>query len=191
MTEIIKNFEKNDFTAKYFETREQATKYLYENICDQEVTFGGSVTAVELGLQDILAEKNKVFYHGKDGFMNENPKVYICSANALTKDGQIVNIDGRGNRVAATIHGSEAVYIVCGVNKIEDDLNKAIFRAKNIAAPLNARRLNKNTPCAKGELKCYNCNSSARICRTTVIMDKKNSKTEKFEIIIINEKLGY
>lgn len=191
MDNILKNFKKNGFIANYFESSAQAVDYLKKEINNSVVTFGGSMTCVELNLHDIMRENNKVFYHGDDGVLNQTPDVYIASANALTTDGRIINIDGRGNRVSATIFGPKKVYLICGTNKLEDSLEKAMFRAKQISAPLNSRRLKRKTPCVSSELRCYNCNSPERICMSTVIMDKKSGGISHFEIILINEKLGY
>lgn len=191
MQDIIKNFERNGFSIKTFDTKNQAKEYLLSEINHTTVTFGGSVTLANMGLYYDLKENNETFYHAVDGIHKTGSKVYISSANALSKDGQIVNVDGFGNRVAGTIYGADCVYIVCGMNKMCDNLQDAMFRARNVAGPLNARRLNKNTPCAKGELRCYNCNSEDRICRATVIIDKKPTSIQKYEIILINDSLGY
>lgn len=191
MEDIIKNFEKNQFTTKFFEKKEQVVEYIKSQVKDTVVSFGGSETCRELGLYEILKENNVVTHHAHGDEYNQTPNVYISSANALTKDGKIVNIDGRGNRVSATIYGPEKVYIICGVNKICDNLEQAIHRAQNIASPLNARRLNKKTPCSVGEIKCHDCNSPDRICRTTAIMTKKTGGVESFEVIIVNENIGY
>lgn len=191
MNDIISNFERNGYAISFFENSTSAIDYLKEQISDTTVTFGGSMTCVDLGLHDILREKNQVFYHAVDGFVTTDSKVYIASANALTKTGEIVNIDGRGNRVASTIFGADKVYLVCGTNKLCDDIPSALHRASNVAAPLNSRRLNRKTPCAQGELKCHNCNSPERICRSTVLMTKKTGDIAHFEIILIDESLGY
>ena len=192
MKEIIKNFENNGFKVSYFEDENQARNYLSTEIQDTTVAFGGSMTCLDIDLHNLLREKNQVLYHSADGTFPKSYNVYISSANALSKTGEIVNIDGTGNRVSGTIFGPEKVYIICGVNKIADTLDEAIFRAQNIAAPLNAKRLNRKTPCASSDkLKCFNCNSAERICRTTVIMNKKSGGISHFEIILINKKLGF
>lgn len=191
MENIISNFKRNGFAVSFFENSNQAVEYLKQNIIDTTVTFGGSMTCSDLELHSMLAQKNKVYYHAVDGFVTTDSQVYIASANALTKTGEIINIDGRGNRVANTIHGANKVYLICGTNKLCDDIPSAMHRASNIAAPLNSRRLNRKTPCTKGEIKCHDCNSPERICRSTVIMTKKTGAVEHFEIILIDEKLGY
>lgn len=196
---IKKAFENNGFEANVFDTKEQAKDYLNKEIDGKTIGFGGSVTLAEMGLFEALSSHNTIFSHwnipnGKTANdvidMAINSDIYITSANAVTKNGEIINIDGRGNRVASTLYGHKKVYIVIGKNKIENDLEKAIFRARNISAPKNAQRLKVNTPCAiKGD-KCYNCNSKDRICNGLVVHYKRVYGCE-MEIIIINESLGY
>ncbi len=196
---IKNNLEKNLFDVSIFDTKEAATKYLNEKIDAQTVGFGGSVTVSELNLYETLSTHNKAFSHAHvpEG---KTPKeiidcaytadIYISSANAVTYDGEIVNIDGRGNRVAGTLYGHKKVYIIVGQNKFEPTLEKAIYRARNIAAPKNAKRLNLSTPCAKNADKCYNCQSPDRICNGLVIHYKKVYSCD-IEIIIVKENLGY
>ena len=108
----------------------------------------------------------------------------------MAETGEIINIDGTGNRVAAVSYGHKKVYIIVGKNKVEPDFEKALFRARNVAAPLNARRLARNTPCVKNELKCHDCKSPERICRTLSVFYTKPSGCE-YEVVLINEELGY
>ena len=117
---------------------------------------------------------------------------YVSSANALGAGGEIVNIDGRGNRVASTFFGPnrKAVFIVCGENKLAENLEKARWRAKNIAAPLNAKRLGRKTPCAAKGDKCYNCASPERICCATTIMTNPTFCSPCY-VIIISGSYGY
>lgn len=117
-------------------------------------------------------------------------EVYISSVNGIAETGEIVNIDGCGNRVAAISFGPEKVYLLVGKQKITKDLNAAIDYARNVAAPKNAKRLGINTPCAINADKCYNCNSPQRICRNMSILMTKPSGSE-YEVIIIDEELGY
>ena len=117
--------------------------------------------------------------------------VYLTSSNAVTLDGKLVNIDGTGNRVSATLFGTEKVYFIIGVNKIASGYDAALWRARNIASPKNAQRLNRNTPCAAEGDKCYDCKSPERICRALVVLWNKMSGMEKLEVVIINEELGY
>ena len=115
--------------------------------------------------------------------------VFLCSVNALTEDGILVNMDGTGNRVAAALFGHEKVYYVAGVNKICPDLDHAIWRLRNIAAPRNCLRKHKATPCAKWGDRCYNCASPERICNGLLIEFKKMSNME-MEVVLVGECLG-
>ena len=193
---ILKTFEARGFKALYFDSPEKAVAFLSSEIKGTEVGMGGSVTIKELSLFEKLSESNKVHWHFLDGTRDEIPAanaspVYITSANAVSKTGEIVNIDGFGNRIQATSCGAgKRVYFVVGTNKITDSLNDAIFRAKNIAAPLNAKRLNRKTPCAAKADKCYDCNSPERICRITSIMTRPPLSME-VTLVVIDGKFGY
>lgn len=193
---LKKNFEDHRFQTSYFETKEEAANYLKEKINGVTVGFGGSITSQEMGLYDILKENNTVFWHwqepGRETLIKaQNADAYILSANGVSETGEIVNIDGTGNRVAASIFGPKKVYYVVGKNKIAPDLHSAIRRAKDIAAAKNAVRLNRKTPCvANGGDKCYNCNSPERICNATVIIERPCGGME-VELLFINEELGY
>lgn len=193
---LKKNFESHRFRTSCFETKEEAAAYLKEKIHGVTVGFGGSITSQEMGLYDLLKEKNTVFWHwqepGRETLLKaQNADVYILSANGVSETGEIVNIDGTGNRVAASIFGPKKVYYVVGKNKIAPDLHSAIRRAKDIAAAKNAVRLNRKTPCAaNGGDKCYNCSSPERICNATVIIERPCGGME-VELLFVNEELGY
>ena len=196
---IEKNLKNNLFEVSVFEKKEEATKYLNEKTDNVSVGFGGSVTVEELNLYDTLSTHNKTFSHAHipEGKTQKeiidtanNADIYITSANAITYNGEIVNIDGRGNRIASTVYGHKKVYIVVGKNKFAPTLEEAIFRARNIAAPKNAKRLNLSTPCAKNADKCYNCSSPQRICNALLVHYKKTYSCD-VEIVIIKEDLGY
>ena len=117
-------------------------------------------------------------------------EIYISSVNAISESGEIVNIDRVGNRVAGISFGPEKVYFLVGINKITPDLDSAIYRARNVAAPLNAKRLKLKTPCAKKADKCYDCKSPDRICCNMSIFLHKPIGRE-YEVVLINEPLGY
>lgn len=190
------NLKKHGFTVSLFQTGKEAADYVCSQLSGRTIGMGGSQTALALELPRRLSENNRVYSHSLDGetaFAGAmTAEVYISSANAISETGEIVNIDGRGNRVAGTLFGPKKVIFIAGVNKLEPDLEKAIWRARNIAAPLNARRLNKKTPCAMGkELRCYDCSSPDRICRGFVVHTNPMSGTEETEVILINEELGY
>jgi Uncharacterized conserved protein containing a ferredoxin-like domain len=194
--ETMKNLKARGFDASFFASGKDAAAYLSSELHDSNIGFGGSVTLESLGLFETLSENNHVFWHWKQD-RNEaikkscDAEVYITSANAVAETGEIINIDGSGNRVSSTLFGKSKVYIIIGTNKIEENFDKALWRARNIASPLNARRLNKNTPCVKGELKCYDCSSPERICRGLVVLWEKMTSTDKLEVVIIDEPLGY
>lgn len=189
---LRKSFERGRFEFNYFETKKEANNYIMENVKNKKVSFGGSITLQEMGLYELLSKNNEMHWHWKDkNDITQVADVYFTSANALSENGEIVNIDGLGNRVSAAIYGCSEVYVVCGINKIEKDLESAMYRAKNIAAPKNAKRLNKNTPCAVKVDKCYNCASDDRICAATTIVNFKPMGVKRYNIIVVGEELGY
>lgn len=182
------------YKVSCFEDADSAAKYLDSQIDGVSVGMGGSMTLDELGVYDMLKTHNEVFWHQKQGReaieKAAAADVYISSVNGLSKTGEIINIDGNCNRVGSTLYGHKKVFFVVGSNKLEDDYDKALWRARNVAAPLNARRLNKKTPCATGELKCHNCKSPERICRAlSVLWTKPNG--QDYEVVLIAKKLGY
>ena len=191
---LQKNFEDRGFTVRFFETGAEAKDYLCSKLTARSIGFGGSVTLKELGLYEALSEKNVVVWHHriwgdeiKD--LASHAKIYLTSANAVAETGQIVNIDGAGNRLAMTLWGPEQVYYLVGKNKIVSDLSAALDRAKNVATPKNAYRLGAKTPCGVKGDRCYQCNSKEKLCRLTLIMD--GAPHTPSEILFINEELGY
>ena len=191
------NLKKRGFSVTCFETKEQAAEYLLENIHNTTVGIGGSMTIEEMDIYDRLQETNEVLWHWKENTPHlkemalEMANVYLTSANALAETGEIVNIDGNGNRVASTLFNRATVYFVVGRNKIVPDLDKAIWRARNIASPQNAKRLGRKTPCAVKGDRCYDCNSPERICRGMVIHLGPMTGIAKTEVILINEDIGF
>lgn len=192
----MKSLNSRGFDASHFTTGKEAVDYVASQLKGETIGFGGSKTVETLGLFERLRENNSVYWHWKQE-MDEARKnsaaadVYITSANAIAETGEIVNIDGMGNRVASTLYGKKKVYILIGTNKITENFDRALWRARNVAAPLNARRFKKNTPCSKGELKCYDCKSPDRICRGLVVLWNKMLGMEKVEVVIIDEELGF
>lgn len=187
------------YIVSFFDTALQASEFIDSQIDSQTIGFGGSMTLEQMGLYELLNKHNKVFWHhripngrtSKEVRLQANgANIYISSVNGLAETGEIINIDGNCNRIASIFYGHEKVYFVVGKNKIEKDYDSALYRARNIAAPLNAKRLGVKTPCAiKGD-KCYNCKSPERICRgLSVLWDKP--MTGEFEVILIDEELGY
>ena len=195
---VLTNLEKNGYHALWFETGAEAADYLCGELQGTSVGFGGSMTSKQLGLYEKLGEKNEVYWHWNTGNSMEEQKraaaaeVYILSANALSEKGEIVNIDGNGNRLAAQFFGHKRVIFVIGVNKITPDLASAIDRARNVASPLNARRLKRKTPCALSEpMRCHDCSSPERICSGMSILYHRMWSTEQMDVLLINEALGF
>ena len=193
---LKKNFENHRFQTSYFKTKEEAAAYLKEQLHGKTIAFGGSITAQEMGLYELLKEDNTVYWHwqepGRETLLKaQTAEVYILGANGVAETGEIVNIDGTGNRVSASVFGPQKVYYIAGSNKIAPDLHGAIKRAKDIASTKNAQRIKRNTPCvANGCDQCYNCNSPERICNVTVIVERPCFGME-VEILFVDEALGY
>jgi L-lactate utilization protein LutB len=197
-TKVAENLKKLGYQVSVFDTKEQAADYLCGQIKDTTVGFGGSITLRDMGLYDRLQETNKVAWHmypaegqNKDELrmLARNTDVYLTSANGLAETGEIINIDGAGNRVASTLFGHETVYFVIGRNKLAEDYDKALFRARNVAAPKRAQSMGKNTPCAIKADRCYNCKSPERICRGLTVLWGP-MMAGKTEILLIDEDLG-
>lgn len=194
---LIKSLTSNGYKVSYFENSKDAAGYLINIVQDVSVGFGDSATLSSMNLAELLAKRNIVIdpsdCSGKD-FIEVAKKtlttdVFFTSVNAISETGEMVNIDSTGNRVSGSLFGHKKVFFVLGTNKIEPTLDKAIYRAQNVAAPLNAKRFGFKTPCAVKGDKCYNCSSPDRICNTMNIYLKKLKDTES-EIILINEDLG-
>ena len=195
---LKETLERNGFIVSYYETAAEAKNALVAAIKGKTVGFGGSCTLRDMGLYEALSEENEVFWHWKQQPINEArakanaAEVYLTSLNGVAETGELINIDGDGNRLAATTFGDKKVYFIIGINKIAPDFHSALSRARNIAAPLNARRLNKETPCAMGEeIKCYDCQSPNRICKGMTVFTRKLGGVTEMEVVIVNEELGY
>lgn len=191
--------EKKGFAVQCFATKEEAAAYLNEQVNDTTVGFGGSITLDQMGLYESLDTHNAVYWHWrqKEGMTGAeimknacSADTYFTSVNGLSQNGEIVNIDATCNRVASMVYGHRKVYFVAGVNKVAPTLEEAMWRARNIASPLNARRLNKKTPCAVNADRCYDCKSSDRICRDFSILCMPPVGADS-EVILIDEELGY
>lgn len=191
---MASKFEQRGFGFHQFATRAQALDFLRDVTRDKTVACGGSMTLQQLGVEQALDGVREFHWHWTTpGQFCQTPQVYLTSANALAQTGEIVNIDGSGNRVSATLFGCEEVYFVCGSNKLTPDLTAAIDRARNVAAPKNAQRLGADTPCAKLGDRCYGCRVSnpKSICRALVVLEQKPLAVKKMEILLIDEPLGY
>ena len=193
----LANLKRHGFEAVYFDTAAQAAEYVAGELKGMSVGIGGSKTVEAMGLYETLAEQGEVYWHWKQPTSEERDRAahaqaYLSSANGISETGEIVNIDGMSNRVASTIYGHDRVVFVAGVNKLAPNLHAAIARAKNVASPLNARRFGKQTPCVLSEpMRCHDCDCPDRICRTTVIIDRKPMGIARMDVVLIGEELGY
>ena len=196
MEKHVENLRKNGFTVTEFATGREAAAYLLESVHGKTVGLGGSVTLQQLDIYDRLGQNNTVAWHlvkpGDDTLAAAGAAdVYITSANAVSEEGFILNIDGRGNRVSATLSKKEKVYFVIGENKLAGPFQEALERARNIAGPKNAQRLEKKTPCAAEGVQCFDCRSPERICSALVVLWRPPFWCEDMEVILVHEDLGY
>lgn len=198
MLEQVKSaLEKRGFTVHLFQTGQEAKDYLLSAITPaQSVGFGGSVTLKELGMDTALAQRgNPVFWHWTAEDREQAQRsaavadVYLTSANAVTRSGQIINVDGHGNRVAATLHGPGRVIFVVGKNKICDNYDAAMERIRTVVSPANARRMGLNTPCVTTG-RCMDCSSKQRICNVTAVLERRLIGYQ-MDVILVDEELGY
>lgn len=192
INKLRKNLEKNGFHTVYFDTAREAADYLDGKLDGRTIGMGGSVTIQELGLMERLSGHNTFYSHWSGGTLDQaaGTEVYLCSVNGAAETGELINIDGTGNRVAATLYGHKELYLVIGVNKIAPDYDQALWRSRNIAAPKNAKRLNRKTPCAVNADRCYDCDSPERICRGLTVLWRRPNGIPYAEVVIVGEDLG-
>lgn len=197
---LLKQLAKRQMSGYYCSTAQEAKDLALTLIEDNSlVSFGGSMTLNDIGLLETLRSGNynlldrsvakdydevRAIYH--QSFAADT---YLMSTNAITLDGQLVNIDGNGNRVAALIYGPKQVIIIAGMNKVSSDLDEAIKRVQNFAAPANVKRLSRNTPCNQTG-QCGDCQSDDCICSNTVITRRSSAK-DRIKVILVGEVLGY
>lgn len=196
---LIKNLKSRHFEAYYCATKREALEQALALIPRGSVVgWGGALSAQQIGLIDAL---NAGDYQTIDRDKAANPKerdalmkkclmaeVFVTGANALSLDGQMVNIDGNGNRVAAIVYGPDSVVVIAGMNKVVDTLEDAVTRARTVAAPLNKQRFNLDTPCeATGT--CANCKSDGCICNQ-ILITRNCKPTGRIKFVIVGEELG-
>ena len=199
------SLEKNGFRVVLASSKKDAVEKVLGLIpLGAKVGVGGSVTVRELGLIEALIERgNRVVHHWLPGVSVEgwlpymveahNSDVYLCSSNAVTEDGKLVNVDSSGNRVASMIFGPGRVVVVVGVNKIVRDVEAGLKRLREVAGPLNAKRHNiRELPCVKTGV-CTDCNSPKRICRVITILERAPNRVRKpnITVVLVAEKLGF
>lgn len=197
----IKNLQRRGFDAFYADTAADACAMAKSYIRPgSKISNGGSMTLDELGLMDFFKSEDGFTYLDRYGIQaKQEPDLfwgqvftcdtYFASSNAITTDGQLVNIDGSCNRVSAMLYGPKEVILIAGMNKVCPDLDSAYKRVKNTAAPPNCNRLNRNTPCAATG-KCGDCLSPDCICTATVVTRRSNIP-HRVKIILVGEDLGY
>ena len=197
---IIKNLKRRHIEGFYCATAEEAVEKVSELIEDgNSVTWGGTMTVRDLGIPDFLRKRGTLEVLDRD--LVETPEekqamylrafstdVYLTSANAISEDGVIVNIDGNGNRVAAITWGPKKVFFVIGLNKVAQNVEAALARARSTASPINATRFDIKTPCQTDGV-CHNCNSPESICNYVHFL--RNSPRGRHAVVLVGESLGY
>lgn len=197
---VVANLEKRHFEAYYCPTTAEALQKALELIPEgSSVGWGGSVTIREMGLTKAIHEKN---YTVIDRDLAKSPEetvelqkkcltadYFITSTNAMSEDGILVNVDGTGNRLAAICFGPKNVIVVCGMNKIAQNLEAAISRARFTAAPINAGRFDIKTPCNVSG-KCHNCVSVDSIC-SEILITRTSRPANRVKVILVGEELGF
>ena len=197
---IIKNLKRRHMEGFYCATAEKAVKKVSELIEDgSSVTWGGTMTVRDMGIPQYLKDRGTLEVLDRD--LAATPEeaqmiylkafssdVYLSSANAISEDGVIVNIDGNGNRVAAITWGPKKVIFIVGINKVAQSVEAALARARSTAAPTNAARFDVKTPC-KTDGVCHNCNSSQSICNYVHFL--RNSPQGRHVVVLVGEPLGY
>lgn len=198
---VILNLKKNNMAGYYVNNRVELLKLLPSLITEgSTVGCGDSVTLDETGVFDFLRKGNYIFLDKFDPSLTREDKrqiylknfaadTFITGTNAVTLDGKLFNIDGNGSRVAPILYGPNQVIVVVGINKITDNVDAAIERTRQLAAPLDAKRLCKSTPCTKLN-RCIDCKHEQRICNDFVLINGQFIK-DRIKVIIINEILGY
>ena len=194
---VIKGLESRNMSGYYAENAEaalaQALKLIPEG---SAVTMGGGMSVHEIGLVDALKAGNYRFID-RDAIADKraamlaayDADVFLSSANAITEDGILVNIDGNSNRASAIAQGPRKVVFIVGMNKVCDDIDGAIKRARNVAAPINAQRFGLNTPCARTG-SCMNCKSPDTIC-CQFLITRFSRHTDRIHVILVNDSLGF
>ena len=201
LNKAVEKLKAHQFEALSVKTKEGAAQEIWKYIHPkQRIGVGGSLTIRELGILDQLEAKGHTLYdHWKQGLSREKvleirksqmtSDLFLSGVNAVTLNGELINIDFAGNRTNASTYGPGKVILVAGYNKIVEDVQEGIKRIKNIAAPINAKRLNIDVPCAKVG-KCVDCNSPNRMCRVVVIHERKPALTDMLAILV-GEELGF
>ena len=194
---VIKGLESRNMCGYYAASKEEALKIALDLIPEgSSVTMGGCMSAHEIGLVDAVKNGNYTFIDRNayddprqallDGYAAD---VFLSSANAITNDGVLVNIDGNANRVSYIAQGPKKVVMIVGLNKVCDDVDGAMKRARNVAAPINAQRFGLSTPCAKTG-SCMDCKSPDTIC-CQFLITRFSRHAGRIHVILVNDSLGF
>ena len=193
---VIKGLQSRNMTGYYAEDKEAALKQALELIEENStISMGGCMSAHEIGLVQALQEGNYQYLdrskveHREGLLAAYDSDVFLSSANAMTSDGILVNIDGNSNRVSCIAQGPKKVIFIVGMNKVCDDLDSAMKRARNVAAPINAQRFEVKTPC-KETGKCFDCKSPDTIC-CQFLITRYSRHTGRIHVILVNDNLGF
>lgn len=197
---VIKGLESRNMSGYYAADKEEALKLALELIPENSsITMGGAMSAREIGLVDAVKSGKYNFIERENASTPEEKRkatmegydadYFLSSVNAMTEDGIIVNIDGNSNRVSMIAHGPKHVLFIVGMNKICDDVDGAMKRARNVAAPVNAQRFNINTPCKKTG-SCMNCKSPDTIC-CQFLITRYSRHEGRIHVILVNDELGF
>jgi L-lactate utilization protein LutB len=194
---VIKGLKSRNMTGYYAKDKDEALKLALDLIPEgSTVTMGGAMSAHEIGLVKTLKEGNYNFIDRDDyedkrqaALLAYDADVFLSSTNAMTEDGILVNIDGNSNRVSAIAHGPKKVVMIVGMNKVCSDVDGALKRARNVAAPINAQRFGITTPCTQTG-SCMNCKSADTIC-CNFLITRYSRHTDRIHVILVNDSLGF
>ena len=194
---VIKGLQSRNMSGYYAANREEALRIALSLIPEgSTATMGGGMSVIEIGLVKALKEGNYNFIDRNEAPDNREAMlqayradVYLASANAITQDGVLVNIDGNANRVSAIAFGPKKVILIVGMNKVCDDVDGAMKRARNVAAPINAQRFGLSTPCSKTGA-CLNCKSPDTIC-SQFLITRFAKPADRVHVILVNDNLGF
>ncbi|MCF2555535.1 lactate utilization protein [Faecalicatena contorta] len=197
---VIKGLASRNMEGYYAETKEEALQKALEIIPEgSSVSWGGTMSAAEIGLIKAMCEGNYKEYNRKDAKNPEEKRkmelaaydcdYFLASANAITQDGVIVNIDGHANRVSAIAYGPRNVLMIVGMNKVVKSVDDALSRARNEAAPINAQRFDLDTPCCKTGA-CFDCKNPDTIC-CQIMITRYSKAPNRIKVILVNDDLGF
>lgn len=197
---IVKELTARNMEAYYTDSKEEALKKALELIPEgSSISWGGSMSVNEIGLKEAVCQGNYQVYNRDTAPTQEDKRkielaaydcdYFLTSANAITEDGIMINIDGHSNRVSSIAAGPQNVLMIIGMNKVTRDVDSAMSRARNEAAPINAQRFNLSTPCCKTGA-CFDCKTPDTIC-CQILITRYSKTPQRIKVILVNEDLGF